>query len=85
MTGGARPGAGRPPGVRNGQGRKHRVDDLAVESRLHTKAALDILLAIMNDESAAPTARFRSARTLLEYGWGSPAKMDRQDVVAGMA
>ena len=78
--GGKRPGAGRPAGVRNGEGKASRVDDIGREARRHTKEAMGSLLTVMRDKDAAPNARVRSASLILGYAWGQPARLDREDV-----
>jgi hypothetical protein len=51
---------GRPKGL-------HRAADLA---RAHTEAAIGILVEIMHDETAPPTARAAAASHVLDRAWG---------------
>ena len=60
--GGARSGAGRPAGASNAGGA------LRDAARVHTQAALDVLVDALTDENAS--IRMRAAETLLERGWG---------------
>lgn len=78
--GGARPGAGRPKGVKNGQGKNSRVDDVSQAARVHTREALNTLLTVMRSKTSPPTAKAKAATAILAYGWGSPPSMDRQDL-----
>ena len=47
-------------------------------ARRHSKAAVKVLAAIMNDEEGPATARVSAAQALLDRGWGKAAQ-----VVAG--
>lgn len=65
--GGARPGAGRKPGVVAAV-----KMDLAKRARTHGAAALKTLAAIMEDEDAPHSARIAAANFLLDRGFGKP-------------
>src|SRR5690349_22041724 len=43
-------------------------------ARRHSKAAVKILAAIMNDEEGPATARVSAAQALLDRGWGKAAQ-----------
>jgi hypothetical protein len=44
-------------------------------ARRHSKAAVKILAAIMNDEEGPATARVSAAQALLDRGWGKAAQV----------
>ena len=69
--GGARPGAGRPPGSRN----KITLEDgrtLGELAREQTEFALDVLVSVASDTEAPPSARVTAATAILDRGWGKP-------------
>lgn len=43
-------------------------------ARRHSKAAVKVLAAIMNDEEGPATARVSAAQALLDRGWGKAAQ-----------
>ena len=44
-------------------------------ARRHSKAAVKVLAAIMNDEEGPATARVSAAQALLDRGWGKAAQV----------
>ena len=44
-------------------------------ARRHSKAAVKVLAAIMNDEEGPATARVSAAQALLDRGWGKAAQI----------
>ena len=54
----------------NPGGRPRLPRTLIELARDNTQAAMDVLLTIMKDESAAPSARAKCAEIILERGWG---------------
>jgi hypothetical protein len=44
-------------------------------ARRHSRAAVKVLAAIMNDEEGPATARVSAAQALLDRGWGKAAQM----------
>ena len=48
---------------------------LASLARDHTEAALNTILAIMNQKESPPLARLRAAQMILNRGWGLPTPM----------
>ena len=60
--------SGNPGGRPRGEG------DIRELARKHTSSAVRTLAAIMNDASAAPSARVGAASALLDRGWGRPAQ-----------
>ena len=54
----------------NPGGRPSGVGDLREIARQHTRKAIQTLVAVMNDASAAPSARVGAASALLDRGWG---------------
>ena len=60
-----KPGQGGNPGGRPKS--LHRLTDLA---RAHTEAAIGVLVEIMHDETAPPTARAAAANHVLDRAWG---------------
>jgi len=64
--GGARPGAGRPPGSKN-----RPLIDLAKLAGRSGEAALEVLEAAMLDPTAPPQCRVSAAQTILTYAKGS--------------
>lgn len=76
--GGARPGAGRPKGSRNAVSVKTRRE-IADEFAAHARSAMDVLVAILNDEledangdhqPASLQARSNAADRILDRGIG---------------
>lgn len=41
-------------------------------ARVHTLAAIDILVQIMHDPAAYPATRITAAKEILDRGWGRP-------------
>lgn len=69
----------------NPGGRPRGVGDVRELARKHTPQALQVLIQVMGDASAAPSARVGAATALLDRGWGRPAQtinasLDRNDV-----
>ena len=54
----------------NPKGRPKGHGDVRELARAHTEQAVATLAAIMNDPSAAPSARTSAAQALLDRGWG---------------
>jgi hypothetical protein len=44
-------------------------------ARALTHEALDVLVAVMHDETASPAARVAAATHILDRGWGKPKEM----------
>ncbi|UCH47235.1 MAG: hypothetical protein JSU95_14215 [Betaproteobacteria bacterium] len=61
------PGTSGNPG-----GRPKGYGDLRELARTHTEEAVNVLVKVMRDEGAAPTARTSAAQALLDRGWGRP-------------
>lgn len=58
----------------NPGGRPKGVGDLRDLARSHTASALQVLLQVMEDASAAPSARVGAATAILDRGWGRPVQ-----------
>jgi hypothetical protein len=58
----------------NPGGRPKALGDLRELSRAHTGAAVEVLVCVMNDADAAPSARVGAASALLDRGWGRPVQ-----------
>jgi len=58
----------------NPGGRPAGVGEIREIAREHTGAAIRILVKVMKDQSAAPSARVGAATALLDRGWGRPAQ-----------
>lgn len=71
--GGARKGAGRPPGARNRATNLHKnsIEDLA---RQHTDTAINALNEIAGNGQLPPAARVSAAIALLDRGYGKPGQ-----------
>ncbi len=54
----------------NPGGRPSGVGDLRELARTHTGEAVQVLVQVMGDASAAPSARVGAASALLDRGWG---------------
>ena len=54
----------------NPGGRPRGVGDLRELARRHTGEAVQVLVTVMGDVSAAPSARVGAAQALLDRGWG---------------
>ena len=67
--GGARPGAGRPPGALN-----KATADIKEAAALHGPAALKALIDIAKDDEAPPSSRVAAAVALLDRGFGKPSQ-----------
>lgn len=67
--GGARPGAGRPPGSKSTLNAAKR-ESLAEKAQKYTEAALKVLVEIAQDPNAAGAARVSAANSLLDRGHG---------------
>jgi hypothetical protein len=60
-----------PKGVSgNPGGRPKAVADLRAAARMHTADAIGVLVEVMGDTNASPSARITAARELLDRGWG---------------
>lgn len=67
--GGARPGAGRKPGVPN------RVTaDIKALAQSYGEEAIDTLAKIMRSDETPPQARVAAAKELIERGYGKAAQ-----------
>ena len=71
--GGKRPGAGRPPSVKNISIEK--VDDVRRLARHYTERAIKVLIAIAENDEAPESARVSAANSLLDRGHGRPASI----------
>lgn len=58
----------------NPGGRPKGVGDLRDIARQHTGEAVEVLIEIMGNTKAAPSARVGAATALLDRGWGRPAQ-----------
>jgi len=67
--GGARPGAGRPPGAPNKATR-----ELKSLARQYTDEAILALADVVRDADAPPIARVKAAEALLDRGHGRPTQ-----------
>jgi hypothetical protein len=76
--GGWRPGQSGNPG-----GRPAVAAELKALARQHTEAAINALVAIMNDEKASPSARVMAAGHLLDRGYGRPETKIEAEIVRG--
>ena len=56
----------------NPGGRPKGFGDLRELARTHTEAAVQTLVEIMGDTSAAPSARASAASSVLDRAWGRP-------------
>jgi hypothetical protein len=56
----------------NPSGRPRGYGDLRELARTHTEEAVNVLVHVMRDVGAAPTARTSAASSLLDRGWGRP-------------
>lgn len=66
--GGARPGAGRPKGVKTlKENRKSIPADIRSAARAAKVSPLDYMLAVMNDEEADPARRDRMAQAAAPF------------------
>lgn len=76
--GGAREGAGRPPGSKNSVNNKH-IRELAKE---YTEDALDTLVNIML-KSKSDGARIMAANSVLDRAWGKATQPIKNDDESG--
>ena len=67
--GGARAGAGRPPGKLTQAKR-----DIATMAKTHGREALAVLLEVARDGTAPHAARVSAANALLDRGYGRPSQ-----------
>lgn len=58
----------------NPGGRPKDLGDIRDIARTHTDAAIQVLIAVMGNEEAAPSARVGAATALLDRAWGRPAQ-----------
>jgi hypothetical protein len=58
----------------NPGGRPGGLGEIREIAREHTEPAIGILVAVMNDQQAAPSSRVAAATALLDRGWGRPAQ-----------
>ena len=58
----------------NPGGRPDGVGEIREIAREHTESAIGILVAVMNDQQAAPSSRVAAATALLDRAWGRPAQ-----------
>lgn len=56
----------------NPGGRPKALGDLRDIARQHTDEAIQVLIAVMGNAKAAPSARVGAATALLDRGWGRP-------------
>ncbi len=56
----------------NTGGRPKGYGDVRELARTHTEAAVAVLVTIMNDTGAAPSARASAASSVLDRAWGRP-------------
>ena len=56
----------------NPGGRPKGYGDVRELARTHTEAAVAVLVTIMNDTGAAPSARASAASSVLDRAWGRP-------------
>jgi hypothetical protein len=54
---------------------KSRAAEVRALARRHSKAAVKVLAAIMNNEEGPATARVSAAQALLDRGWGKAAQV----------
>ena len=66
-VGGARPGAGRPPGKLNKARR-----EIASSARAVGERALAVLIEVMEDRAASARDRVTAATAILDRGYGKP-------------
>lgn len=66
------------PGSRvAGAGRKPDHASITALARVHTEAAVRVLVDVMEDSKAAPAAKVAAAQALLDRGWGkAPIQID---------
>ena len=60
--------------VRNPRGRPKKDYDLAALAQAHAKKAVEVLVEVMSDVSATPSARVSAASEILDRGFGSAPK-----------
>ena len=53
---------------------KSKAAEIKALARKHSKAAVKVLAAIMNNEEGPATARVSAAQALLDRGWGKAAQ-----------
>ena len=58
----------------NPGGRPKAQGDLREIARRHTAEAVQVLVQIMGDDTAAPSARVSAASALLDRAWGRPSQ-----------
>jgi hypothetical protein len=58
----------------NPGGRPSGLGEIREIARQHTDEAVQVLVNVMNDATAAPAARVGAATALLDRGWGRPAQ-----------
>ena len=58
----------------NPGGRPKALGDIRELARRHSGEAVQVLVHVMGDASAAPSARVGAASALLDRGWGRPAQ-----------
>jgi hypothetical protein len=50
------------------------VTEIRSLARSHTRAALNVLVAVMRNTKATPPARVAAANAILDRGWGKPTQ-----------
>ncbi len=58
----------------NPGGRPSGIGEIRDIARAHTSEAIEVLVKVMGDPDAAPSARVGAATALLDRGWGKPAQ-----------
>ena len=58
----------------NPGGRPSGIGEIREIAREHTSEAIEVLVKVMGDPDAAPSARVGAATALLDRGWGRPAQ-----------
>ena len=58
----------------NPGGRPKGLGEIREIARAHTDAAINVLVGVMGDDEASPSARVAAASALLDRGWGRPAQ-----------
>jgi uncharacterized protein DUF5681 len=66
--------SGNPGGRPKGEG------DIRTLAQLHTASAINRLVKVMNDDTAAPSAQVAAATALLDRAWGRPAQTIRASI-----
>lgn len=64
--------------IESASGPTNYVDEAREEARRHSKAAVGVIVNLMNDEEVAPMVRWRSAATIIEIAEKEPGRGKRR-------